>query len=99
MTNKRTEQLGMNPSTAYGRLRKELLYLYVKKAGDHYCYRCNEEIKTIDEFSVEHKDAWLDSENPVELFFSIENIGVESSTSPRCLNLMTSIFFTPDRSG
>ena len=27
-----------------------------------------------DTFSIEHKVAWLDSENPVDLYFDLENI-------------------------
>lgn len=75
---KRAEQLGMNPSTAQHRLKKDLLYKYVALAGDAVCYRCGEWIE-IDDFSVEHKEAWLDSEDPLGLFFDLANIGFSHS--------------------
>ena len=69
---KKLTQLGMNPSTANGRLLKDLLYNFVIQAG-HKCFRCNEEL-TRETFSIEHTTPWLDSENPLELFFALDNI-------------------------
>lgn len=69
---KKTLQLGMNPSTASGRLVKDLLFDFVEKSGIK-CYRCNGDL-TRNTFSIEHKKPWLDSENPVELFFDLGNI-------------------------
>src|SRR5690349_16897208 len=71
---KKKEQLKIDPSTASSRLKKELLFKYVRKAGDNFCFQCGAEIETSDELSVEHKIPWLNSENPVELFFNLENI-------------------------
>lgn len=68
--NKKHLQLGMNPSTASGRLLKDLLFYYIP---DKRCYHCGKEI-TRQDFSIEHKIPWLDSENPVELFFNLDNI-------------------------
>ncbi len=69
---KMKEQLGMNPSTANGRLVKDLLYEFVKNA-DIKCYRCNEDM-TRETFSIEHIIPWIDSPNPVLLYFDINNI-------------------------
>jgi len=69
---KKTQQLGMNPSTASGRLNKDILFAFVKEAG-HTCFRCGEEL-TRDTFSIEHKEAWLDSKEPIQLFFDLSNI-------------------------
>lgn len=66
------KQLGMNPSTASGRLLKDLLFKYAVASGEK-CFRCNEEL-TRETFSIEHKIPWLHSENPVELFFDLDNI-------------------------
>jgi len=71
---KKKEQLKIDPSTAAARLRKELLFKYVKKAGDNYCFQCGAEIENVDELSIEHKVPWLDSEDPIELFFNLGNI-------------------------
>lgn len=69
---KMAKQLGMNPSTASGRLVKDLLFKFVIEAG-HKCFRCNGTL-TRDTFSIEHKISWLDSDNSVGLFFDLDNI-------------------------
>lgn len=71
---KKAEQLGMNHSTANARLRKDLIFYMMRKLGEGNCYQCGEEILSIDDMSIEHKEPWLDSEDPVGLFFNIENI-------------------------
>lgn len=60
--------------TASNRLRKMILFSMAKKLNLTLCYRCNREIKDIKNFSIEHKIAWLDSHNPIELFFDLDNI-------------------------
>lgn len=70
--NKKNTQLGMNAGTAAHRLKIDLLFDFVIKAG-HKCFRCGEEL-TRDTFSIDHKISWLDSENPVVNFFDISNI-------------------------
>jgi hypothetical protein len=89
---KKQTQLGMNPSTASGRLLKDLLFKFAKDAG-HVCYQCGKELDR-DSFSIEHKTPWLDSENPVELFFKLDNIAfshkscnVGAARKPNKLNL------------
>lgn len=69
---RKQEKLGMNPSTASGRLVKDLLFDFAIKAG-HKCYRCGKEL-TRDTFSIEHKESWLHSENPLKVYFDIDNI-------------------------
>ena len=64
----------MNPGTAYHRLRKMILWKYIKLAGDNTCFQCGEEIVIIDDLSVEHKIPWLDSKEPIRMFFDEENI-------------------------
>ncbi len=64
----------MPNGTAAARLRKSILFHIIKKAGDNICYQCGMEIIYEDELSIEHKLPWLDSHNPVELYFSIDNI-------------------------
>lgn len=73
MTDKKAKQLGMNPSTASGRLVKDLLWNFVGECGLDSCYRCGMPMRR-DTFSIEHIDPWLDSEDPVGLYFDIGNI-------------------------
>ena len=67
---KKQNQLGMNPSTATGRLVKDLLFSYVK---DQPCHVCGKAL-TRETFSIDHKVPWLDSEDPLALFFDLDNI-------------------------
>lgn len=71
---KKKEQLGMNPSTAAGRLRKNVLFSLVQRCGEDLCHQCGNKIETPEELSIEHKTPWLDSEDPVRLFFDLDNI-------------------------
>lgn len=63
----------MNPSTASGRLVKDLLWNFVVQTGQDSCYHCGNKM-TRETFSVEHMKPWLDSDNPSEMFFDIKNI-------------------------
>lgn len=73
MSEKKKIQLGMNPSTASGRLVKDLLWDLIKKTDQHHCCKCGLEMSR-DSFSIEHIIPWLDSDDPVKLFFDLENI-------------------------
>lgn len=70
---KKKKQLGMNPSTASHRLVKDILWNFIVYAGRDRCFRCGKKM-TRETFSIEHKAPWLDSEDPVGLFFDIDNI-------------------------
>ena len=71
---KKKKQLGMDPGTASHRLKKSILFSFAKKLGYNWCYQCATEIEDIDKFTVEHKVAWLDSDDPVGYFFDLDNI-------------------------
>lgn len=73
MSDKKAKQLGMNPSTASGRLVKDLLWNFVKTTGQDACCKCSEPMSR-ETFSIEHVTPWLDSEDPVGLYFDIDNI-------------------------
>lgn len=70
---KKQEQLGMNPSTASGRLVKDVLYKLVVQTEQNACFHCGEQMSR-DTFSIEHMTPWLDSEDPLGLFFDLDNI-------------------------
>lgn len=71
---KKVEQLGMSRGCAATRLRKMILFSFVQKLGLDRCFQCGKRIESLAEFSVEHKVPWLDSEDPVALFFDLDNI-------------------------
>lgn len=68
------EQLGMSFGTATAKLRKMVLFDLMKKLSLDKCFRCNGKIENIRDLSLEHKIPWRHSENPVELFFDLDNI-------------------------
>lgn len=69
---KKSAQLGMNVSTAGGRLTKDLLFQFVVNSGAK-CHRCGGEL-TRDTFSVDHIIPWLHTDEPVKSFFDLSNI-------------------------
>lgn len=69
---KKALQLGMNPSTASGRLVKDTLFRLAVEAG-HTCFQCGEKLLR-NSFSIEHKEPWLDSDDPKGNFFDQNNI-------------------------
>jgi hypothetical protein len=69
---KKSEQLGMPFGTASNRLKKNILFEFVKAAGSGSCHRCNLPIESVDDLTIEHKEAWLDRN--IMLFWDIDNI-------------------------
>lgn len=70
---KKRKQLGMHPSTAAHRLRTDIMYSLAEKLNLLFCYRCGDSISR-EEFSIEHKEDWLDSHNPIGIYFDLDNI-------------------------
>ena len=71
---KKNEQLGMPHGTASNRLKKTIMFELLKEAGKNICFQCGEYIENESDLSIEHKIPWLDSENPVDLFFDLGNV-------------------------
>jgi hypothetical protein len=72
--NKKAIQLGMPIGTASGKLRKSIIFMLLKMLNLNYCYQCGSEIESEKELSIEHKIPYLDSEDPVKMFFDLSNI-------------------------
>lgn len=73
MIDKKKEQLGMNPSTASGRLVKDILWSLIVKDCQDTCCKCGNKM-TRETYSIEHVKPWLDSGDPVGLYFDLDNI-------------------------
>ena len=71
---KKSKQLGMPLGTAANRLRRNLMWSFAVKCGESDCFRCGELIASPEEMSIDHVEDWLDSEDPVGLFFDVENL-------------------------
>ena len=71
---KKVEQLGMPFGTASGILKKSIMFSMMQLLELDMCFQCGMKIESVNDLSIEHKIPWLDSENPKELFFSLDNI-------------------------
>jgi len=74
MSKKKSDLLGMPVGTAAHRLRKNIMFTMAQKLGEDLCFRCGCQIETVEEFSVEHKESWQNSADPIAAFFDLENI-------------------------
>ena len=64
----------MPSETASGRLKKQIMFMLLKKLGINKCWRCSELITDVKDLSIEHKKPWLDSKDPIGLYFDLDNI-------------------------
>jgi hypothetical protein len=71
---RKKEQLGIDPGTAANRLSRKILYYLGDKLDMQWCYHCGAKIDNVKDMSIEHKIPWLHSEDPVGLYFDINNI-------------------------
>jgi hypothetical protein len=71
---RKTQTLGLPLGTASNRLRKSILFKLIKKCGEDLCYRCNKQIESVEQLSIDHKEDWLYSDKPIQLFYDLENI-------------------------
>ncbi len=66
------QQLGMSQGAAQGQLRKRILFNFLVRLKENWCFKCSKEIERVDDLSVEHKQPW---ENiSADLFWDLENI-------------------------
>ena len=66
------DQLEMPLGTACHKLRQQIMFQLVQQTGRDICFKCNEIIESVEDFSIEHKIPWLD--NDVSLFWNLDNI-------------------------
>lgn len=71
---KKAEQLKMPIGTASNRLKKEIIFSLIQKLNEDNCFQCGGKIESSNDLSIEHKIPYLDSDNPIELFFDLNNI-------------------------
>jgi hypothetical protein len=71
---RKSQKLGMPFGTASARLRKAMLFYLAGKVGALTCFRCEQQIVSIDDFSMEHKDSWECAAEPLKAFLDVQNI-------------------------
>lgn len=72
--------LGEPHGTATSRLRKSVLFKYVKIAGHDICHRCAQKIEHLDDLSIDHITSWQSAVDPVNSFFDLNNISFSHLT-------------------
>ncbi len=70
----KSRALGMNFSTAGGRLRKMILFDLLQRFDLDWCFRCEEPIEDIGDLSIEHKEPWQTADDPKAVYFDLDNI-------------------------
>lgn len=71
---KKKQQLGMDAGAASLQLKKSILFFLAQKCGMDICFQCGKKIEYINEFTVEHKTPYLNSADPLDLYFDMDNI-------------------------
>jgi HNH endonuclease len=66
------KQLGMSHGSALSKLRKSILFSFIKRLNEDICSRCQKKIDSVDELSIEHVEPW-ENRSP-ELFWDLNNI-------------------------
>lgn len=70
---RKAELLGEPFGTANNKLRKIVLYELAKQLSLLDCYRCGK-FMVIKDFSIDHKERWGVADDPIKVFYDIENI-------------------------
>jgi hypothetical protein len=68
------ETFGMHQGSVQWKLYKQIMFHQSVRLNENICYRCGKRIDNMDECSVEHKEPWLGSKNPIKLYFDSENL-------------------------
>lgn len=73
-TKKIEDLLGEKLSTAKSKLNKLLMFELARKCHMDTCFRCGDKITDIADFTIDHKESWILSDEPAKVFYDIENI-------------------------
>lgn len=69
---KKSKTLGMPHGTATNRLRKMLLFNQLQKHKENICIRCDKNIESVEELSIDHIKPWEGIS--AELFWDLSNV-------------------------
>ncbi len=66
------QQLGMPHGTATNKLRKNILFSLLVRLQENVCFKCGQQIFSVNELSIEHKQPWEGRDS--NLFWDLNNI-------------------------
>ncbi len=55
------------------------MFSLIEQSGRNACYRCNQKM-TVDDYSIEHMEAWQPAEDPIKAFYDLANISFSHKT-------------------
>lgn len=73
------DKLGVKAGKALGILYKKIRFDQAVRLKEDICCRCGEKITDIDDFTIDHIEPWIHSEDPVDRFYNLDNIGYAHS--------------------
>lgn len=50
------------------------MFELAKRCSMETCYRCGMKIENFEDFTIDHKESWLLSDEPAKMFYSMDNI-------------------------
>lgn len=77
MTKNKDKILKVPFGTATNKLKKLIMFDLIKQLNQNICFRCQQPIITVDEFTIDHKESWLT--NP-DKFWDLTNIAFSHTT-------------------
>ena len=95
MAVKDKELLGVNYATANYQLHRQLLYAFAEQLDFLRCYRCKDNILSIEEMSIEHKESWRSASEPRTAFFDLTNVCLSHMDCNRRSQVKQKIYDTP----
>lgn len=93
-TNKE-DALGMSYGKARAKLIKSIMFKSVCDAGNNSCFHCGFPM-TLETISIEHKESWLRSANPIEKFFDLDNISFSHEVCNYKAAHKTRVYYTQE---
>jgi len=73
-TKRKNDLLGEPYGTANAKLKKAILFGLLQELEKDVCFQCGNKIENISELSIEHKEPWMSSKNPITSFYDLTNI-------------------------
>lgn len=73
--------------TSRNKLQNLILFNLMEKTSMDLCFRCGQKIGSIEEMSIDHKIQWLNSNNPKELYYDLDNIAFSHSVCNSIANV------------
>lgn len=93
---RRQNLLKMGIGKANHHLKKSIMFYLAGKLSLLTCHRCKQPIAHVQQFSIDHKESWQKSANPIQSFFSLENIAFSHTSCNTAAAIRYRKYKTPE---